>query len=89
MEQENFEELYERILTGDEWDYSTLDKLIALVKIDSVKKGMDAMKEKAINAFKENCQRPKDTESCECHLCVRWVGRHCELFDGFIEKLNS
>ena len=47
------------------------------------------MKQKAIEAFKENCQRPKDTEPCECKLCVRWVGGHCELLDGFIEKLNS
>lgn len=51
--------------------------------------GVDFMKYKAIEAFKENCQRPKDTEPCECKLCVRWVGGHCELLDGFIEKLNS
>ena len=51
----------------------------------------DAMKavEKAIEAFKDNCQHPKDTEPCKCKLCVRWVGGHCELLDGFIEKLNS
>ncbi len=51
--------------------------------------GMDFMKSIAIKAFKENCQRPKDTEGCECKLCVRWVAGHCELLDGFIEKLNS
>ena len=51
--------------------------------------GRKDMKQKAIEAFKENCQRPKDTEPCECKLCVRWVGGHCELLDGFIEKLNS
>lgn len=51
--------------------------------------GMEFMKQKAIDAFKENCQRPKDTEPCVCRLCVRWVGGHCELLDGFIEKLNS
>lgn len=49
----------------------------------------DAFKNKAIEAFKENCQHPKDTAACECELCVRWVGSHCELLDGFIEKLNS
>lgn len=48
----------------------------------------EEMKQKAIEAFKENCQRPKDTEPCVCELCVRWVGGHCELLDGFIEKLN-
>jgi hypothetical protein len=46
-------------------------------------------KKKAISAFKENCQHPKDTEGCDCKLCVRYVGGHCELLDGFIEKLNS
>lgn len=51
--------------------------------------GMEFMKWRAIKAFKDNCQHPKDTEPCECKLCVRWVGGHCELLDGFIEKLNS
>lgn len=51
--------------------------------------GVEWQKKRAIEAFKENCQRPKDTEPCECKLCVRWVGGHCELMDGFIEKLNS
>lgn len=49
----------------------------------------EEMKQKAIEAFKENCQHPKDAKPCECELCVRWVGGHCELLDGFIEKLNS
>ena len=51
--------------------------------------GLECMKWKAIKAFKENCQHPKDTKGCECKLCVRYVGGHCELLDGFIEKLNS
>lgn len=51
--------------------------------------GAEFMKQKAIEAFKDNCQHPKDTEPCKCKLCVRWVGGHCELLDGFIEKLNS
>lgn len=55
----------------------------------AVEMAEEEMKQKAIEAFKENCQRPKDTEPCECKLCVRWVGGHCELLDGFIEKLNS
>lgn len=46
------------------------------------------MKEKAIDAFKENCQHPKDAKGCECELCIRYVGNHCELLEGFIEKLN-
>lgn len=57
--------------------------------IKDFKSGAEWQKGKAIAAFKENCQRPKDTDPCECKLCVRWVGGHCELLDGFIEKLNS
>lgn len=47
------------------------------------------MKEKAIDAFKENCQHLKDAKGCECKLCVRYVGGHCEFLEGFIERLNK
>lgn len=47
------------------------------------------MEKKAIEAFKENCQNPKDTAPCACKLCARMVGGNCALLDGFIEKLNS
>ena len=89
MDEERFDQLYNRILDGDNWDYSTLDELICLSEAGAREEGRKDMKQKAIEAFKENCQRPKDTEPCECKLCVRWVGGHCELLDGFIEKLNS
>lgn len=88
MDEERFNQLYNRILDGDNWDYSTLDELIGLLKSSAREEGRQEMKQKAIDAFKENCQRPKDTEPCVCRLCVRWVGGHCELLDGFIEKLN-
>ena len=68
------------------------DTLIEQASFNGQKKyiqGMNFMKYQAIEAFKENCQHPKDTEGCECKLCVRWVAGHCELLDGFIEKLNS
>ena len=89
MDEERYDQLYNRILDGDNWDYSTLDELICLSESGAREEGRKDMKQKAIEAFKENCQRPKDTEPCECKLCVRWVGGHCELLDGFIEKLNS
>ena len=89
MDEERINQLYNRILDGDNWDYSTLDELIGLLKSSAREEGRQEMKQKAIDAFKENCQRPKDTEPCVCRLCVRWVGGHCELLDGFIEKLNS
>lgn len=56
---------------------------------DAIEDACEKMKNKAIEAFKENCQHPKDTKGCECKLCIRYVGGHCELLDGFIEKLNS
>lgn len=89
MDEERFDQLYNRILDGDNWDYSTLDELICLSESDAREEGRKEIKKKAIEAFKENCQHPKDTEGCECKLCVRWVAGHCELLDGFIEKLNS
>lgn len=46
-------------------------------------------KKKAIKAFKDNCQHPKDAKGCECVNCIRYIGRNCELLDGFIEKLNE
>lgn len=89
MDEERFDQLYNRILDGDNWDYSTLDELIGLSESGAREEGRIGMKQKAIEAFKENCQHPKDTDGCECKLCVRWVAGHCELLDGFIEKLNS
>lgn len=67
------------------------DNLMEQAVANSRKKyqqGVDFMKWKAIEAFKENCQHPRDTEPCKCKLCVRWVAGHCELLDGFIEKLD-
>lgn len=89
MDEERFAQLYNRILDGDNWDYSTLDELICLSESGAREENRKDMKQKAIEAFKENCQHPKDTDGCECKLCVRWVAGHCELLDGFIEKLNS
>lgn len=57
--------------------------------LKAVELARDGMKEKAIDAFKENCQHPKDAKGCECELCFRYVGGHCELLEGFIEKLNG
>lgn len=89
MDEERYEQLYNRILDGENWDYSTLDELICLSESGARQKAMEEMKEKAIEAFKENCQRPKDAKGCECEVCVRYVGGHCELLEGFIGKLNS
>lgn len=89
MDEKKFDRLYNKMLDGNNWEYSDLDNLISLAESDGREEGREDMKKKAIEAFKDNCQHPKDAKSCKCELCVRWVGGHCELLDGFIEKLNS
>ena len=74
------------IVNSDGADQQVVFTEIALTAVNVAKL---EMKEKAIDAFKENCQHPKDTKGCECKLCVRYVGGHCELLEGFIEKLNG
>ena len=48
MDEERFDLLYNRILDGDNWDYSTLDELICLVESGAREKGREEMKKKAI-----------------------------------------
>lgn len=62
MSNENFEHLYNRILDGDNWDYSTLDELIYLVESGAREDGRQEMKEKAISAlFQSQVVFPNDT----------------------------
>ena len=48
MDEEKFDQLYNKILDGDNWDYSTLDELICLVESGAREKGRAEMKKKAI-----------------------------------------
>jgi len=48
MDEEKFDQLYNKILDGDNWDYSTLDELICLVESGAREKGREEMKKKAI-----------------------------------------
>lgn len=65
-------------------------KVVAIeIALTAINMAKIEMKKKAVEAFKENCQNPKDTEPCKCKLCVRWVGSHCELLDGFIDRLEG
>lgn len=48
MDEEKFDQLYNKILDGDNWDYSTLDELIFLVESGAREKGREEMKKKAI-----------------------------------------
>lgn len=49
MDEEKFGQLYNKILDGDNWDYSTLDELICLVESGAREKGREEMKKKAID----------------------------------------
>ena len=51
MDEERFDQLYNRILEDDNWDYSTLDELICLAESGAREKAMEEMREKALEAF--------------------------------------
>lgn len=62
MDNERFDQLYNKILNGDNWDYSTLDELIRLVESSAREEGRQEMKTKAINAlFSSQIVFPNDT----------------------------
>lgn len=62
MDNERFDQLYNRILDGDNWDYSTLDELICLVESGAREDSRQEMKEKAISAlFQSQVVFPNDT----------------------------
>lgn len=80
MDEERFDQLYNRILDGDNWDYSTLDELIGLSESDAREEGRQEMKKKAINAlFQSTIAFPNDTD-------IKSFEKQKEIF---IEKLNS
>lgn len=80
MDEERFDQLYNRILDGENWDYSTLDELISLSESNAREEGRQEMKKKAIDAL---CQStivfPNDTD----------IKAFEEQQRIFIEKLNS
>lgn len=49
--EDKFDELYNRILDGVNWDYSTLDELLSLSKAEGREKGKQETKTKAIAAW--------------------------------------
>jgi len=55
----------------------------------SVEIAEQEMIERAIEAFKKNCQYPTDTKECECRLCIRYINGKCALLNGFINQLNN
>lgn len=80
MDEERFDQLYNRILDGDNWDYSTLDELICLVESDAREKGRQEMKGKAIEAFKF---------ATNGYFIIGGTDYSENRFNEFIEKLNS
>lgn len=55
MQDENkFNELYNTILSGDgDWDYSTLDELILVVRKEGIKIGVDQLAADLLKTFNE------------------------------------
>lgn len=74
MDEERFDQLYNRILDGDNWDYSTLDELLCLSESDGRAKGKEEMTKKAIDAYKK---------ACTCIGC-----NHCDDCDSVREFTN-
>ena len=79
MDEERFDQLYNRILDGDNWDYSTLDELICLAESGAREEGRQEMKKKAIDAlYQSTVVFPNDTD-------IKAFDKQKKVF---IEKLN-
>lgn len=77
---DRFDELYNKILDGDNWDYSTLDELLSLSKKDAREKGKEEMKKKAIEAFKF---------ATDGYFIIGGTDYSGNRLNEFIEKLNE
>lgn len=82
MDKEKFDQLYNKILDGDNWDYSTLDELLSLSKADGREKGKDEVKKKALQSYcLDSClvhdvNNRKEILSCcndECPLVAKFI----------------
>lgn len=66
--EEEFENIYNKILDGvDDWDYSTLDRLIELSEKDGLEKGKEIMRAKAIEAHRKTC---RDLSKNNDNMCM-------------------
>lgn len=85
MDEERYDQLYNRILDGDNWDYSTLDELICLSETGSREEGRQEMRDKAIQTYIKTCNcicMVKDSgKTEECLKC--WHTRN------FIDELDE
>lgn len=81
--EEEFENIYNKILDGvDDWDYSTLDRLIELSEKDGLEKGEEMMKVKAIEAHWKTCPNlSKDNDRTCRHLAD--CDRNCLYMNEF------
>lgn len=85
MDEERFDQLYNRILDGENWDYSTLDELIGLAESGAREVGRKVMREKAIKAR---------IKTCNCLCVVKESGKteecqKCWHTRGFIDELDK
>lgn len=80
MDEERFDQLYNRILDGgDDWDYSTLDELLSLLEAKGREKGKEEMRQKAIEAFKF---------ATDGYFIIGGTDYSANILNEFIEKLN-
>ena len=81
MDEERFEQLYNKILDGENWDYSTLDELICLSEPGAREEGRQEMKVKAIKARIATCPYQSGDKQ---GICVN--GIHCDECCDEIKK---
>lgn len=94
MDEERFDQLYNRILDGENWDYSTLDELICLSESGAREKGREEMKKKAIEVYRNLCPSYKLHTRYECGSYshrMAWKTKvcdmNCEYMKKFMEKI--
>lgn len=86
MDEERYDQLYNRILDGENWDYSTLDELICLSESGAREKGKEEMKKKAIDAHCKCCPNlSKDNDRMCKHLGD--CNMECQYMNDFINQL--
>lgn len=94
MDEERYAQLYNRILDGDNWDYSTLDELICLSETGSREKGRQEMKKKAIEVYRGLCPSYKTHTRYECgnyshrrEWKTKVCNMNCQYMKNFMERL--
>lgn len=86
INKERFDHLYNRILDGGDWDYSTLDELLSLSETNGREKGKDEVKKKALQSYCLDSCLMHDVNDREKILSCCNEG--CPLVAKFIKNLE-